>query len=130
MSASRCLRPALALAATLGACGGGSDGPSAPSPADSPYQITIGAGGAVSPAEIVVPQGARVLFINTHSQRHDMSSDPHPGHDECPAINTVGLLAPGQRRETGNLTVVRACGFHDHDDPGNNGLRGRIVVRP
>lgn len=118
------------VAAALGACGGGSDAPSSPTPVETPYQVTISGAGAVSPVEIVVPQGARVLFINNHSRRHDMSSDPHPGHDECPAINTVGVLQPGQRRETGNLTAVRTCGFHDHEDPGNDALRGRIVIRP
>jgi hypothetical protein len=24
---------------------------------------------------------------------------------------------------------VRTCGFHDHDNPDNAGLKGRIVIR-
>jgi hypothetical protein len=70
-----------------------------------------------------------VLFVNEHNRRHDMTSDPHPDHLDCPELNQVGLLVPGQRRETGNLVAVRTCGFHDHDDPGNAGLRGTIVIR-
>jgi hypothetical protein len=58
-----------------------------------------------------------------------MASDDHPDHQECPAINQVGVLVQGQSRETGNLNVVRTCGFHDHDNPDNNNLKGRIVVR-
>jgi plastocyanin len=112
-------------------CGGGSDGsPAAPSPApENPNRITISATGAVSPTELVVPPGTRVLFINNHTQEHHMASDPHPDHTDCPEINQVGLLTAGQSRETGNLVTVRTCGFHDHMNPGNASLRGRIVIR-
>lgn len=122
----------LAGAALLGSgCGGGSrNDPSAPSPApDNAFRITIGASGAVSPAELVVPPGTRVLFVNGHNQQHEMTSDPHPEHTDCTAINSVGLLRPGESRETGNLVAVRTCGFHDHGNPGNTSLQGRIVVR-
>jgi hypothetical protein len=44
-------------------------------------------------------------------------------------LNQVGLLNAGQSRESGNLVTVRACGFHDHDDPNNVSLRGTIVIR-
>jgi plastocyanin len=113
----------------LAGCSGGSDSPSAPTPNDSPYRITISTSGAVTPAEIVVPPGSRVLFVNNHSRRHDMTSDPHPDHGDCPAINSVGLLQPGQSRETGNLVAARTCGFHDHENPNDSGLRGRIIIR-
>ena len=60
-----------------------------------------------------------------------MTSDPHPEHNDCPEINTVGLLQPNQSRETGNLVTIRTCGFHDHDDPPPGGARwtGRITIR-
>lgn len=123
------LLPMFAL--TAAACGGGGSpsGPSPPPPADNPNRITISVSGTVSPAELVVAPGARVLFVNNHSRPHNMSSDPHPDHTDCPAINQAGLLGPNQSRETGNLVVTRTCGFHDHDNPGDNGLRGRIVIR-
>lgn len=117
------------LVGLLVACGGGSS-PGAPSPTPgNPFRITISANGAVTPAELVVPPGTRVLFVNNHSRRHDMSSDPHPDHLDCPEINQVGLLQPGQSRETGNLVQVRTCGFHDHENPGDASLRGRIIIR-
>lgn len=126
----RRLAPPLA-ALLLATCGGGGGGPTNPIPPnpDNPFRITIPASGAVSPAELVVPPGTRVLFVNNHSRRHDMTSDPHPDHTDCREINQVGLLMPGQSRETGNLVAVRTCGFHDHEDPDNAALRGRIVVR-
>jgi plastocyanin len=83
----------------------------------------------VSPSEVAAPPGARVLFVNNDSRRHDMTSDPHPDHTNCPEINQVGVLNPGQSRETGNLVAVRTCGYHDHDDPNNASLKGRIVIR-
>jgi plastocyanin len=117
------------LLAVAGAfCSG--DGPSTPSPVpQNAYRITISSGAVVSPVELVVPPGSRVLFINNDSRRHDMASDDHPDHLECPAINSVGLLNPGQSRETGNLVVIRTCGFHDHENPDVNSLKGRIVIR-
>ena len=114
--------------ATCASCGG--DGPTNPSPApENPYRITISAAGAVGPLELVVPPGTRVLFVNNDSRRHEMTSDPHPEHSLCPEINQVGLLQPGQVRETGNLVAVRTCGFHDHENPDNRLLTGRIVIR-
>ena len=110
-------------------CGGGG-GPTDPSPAPSnPNRITISASGAVSPPELIVPPGTRVLFINNHARRHDMTSDQHPDHMDCPEINQVGVLQPGQNRETGNLVSVRTCGFHDHENPDDPLLKGRIVIR-
>ena len=119
-----------ALILTLMGCGGGDDGPpTTPPSGNNPYRITITTGGA-NPKELVVPPGSRVLFINNDNRRRNMTSDPHPEHDECPEINNVGLLNTGQSKETGNLNTVRTCGFHDHDDPDSNNVKGRIVIRP
>ncbi len=119
----------LLLMMTAAGCGGGG-GPTEPSPAPSnPNRITISASGAVSPTELIVPPGTRVLFINNHARRHDMTSDQHPDHMDCPEINQVGVLQPGQNRETGNLVSVRTCGFHDHENPDDPLLKGRIVIR-
>ena len=117
------------LLTIVSGCGGGG-GPSTPSPPSSnPNRITISSTGAVSPTELIVPPGTRVLFINNHSRRHDMTSDQHPDHLDCTEINQVGVLQPGQSRETGNLVTVRTCGFHDHELPDDPLLKGRIIIR-
>ena len=113
----------------LVSCGGGGGTPTEPPPAGNNFRITIGANGVATPSELVVPPGTRVLFTNNHSLPHDMTSDPHPEHDLCLEINQVGVLGTGQSRETGNMVIVRSCGFHDHNDFENRGLQGRIVVR-
>ena len=110
-------------------CGGGSPPSSPGTPQPSGPTITISSGGIASPRELTVSQGARVLFVNNDSRRHDMTSDPHPEHTDCPEINQVGPITTGQSRETGNLVEVRTCGFHDHDNPDNANLRGRITIR-
>lgn len=101
----------------------------APSP--PPVQtttITMTAAG-VSPKNVLIDQGQRVLFVNNDGRSHNMTSDPHPDHMDCPEINQVGFLAAGQSRETGNMIVVRTCGFHDHDIPGSTSLQGTITIR-
>ncbi|HEX6975760.1 MAG TPA: hypothetical protein VF147_15250 [Vicinamibacterales bacterium] len=122
-------RAAVIVASAIAlSCGGGS-APSTPSPVPAnPFTFTITAAG-VSPKEYTVPPGTRVLFVNNDSRSHAMSSDPHPDHTDCPAINAAGTLGSGQSRETGNLNDVRTCGFHDHDNPDNASLKGRIIIR-
>jgi plastocyanin len=121
----------LGLCLTAVSACGGSDSPSQPSPppGSNPHTITISAAGAVEPKELTVPPGTRVTFVNSHTRQHDMTSDPHPDHQDCPELNQVGLLATGQTRETGNLVTIRTCGYHDHSDPNNASLRGRIIIR-
>jgi plastocyanin len=123
---------AVAAAMTITACGGGGDGgstPTSPTPPGSPATtITIGADGRVSPSTLTVTVGSRVTFVNNHNQAHDMSSDPHPAHTDCPDI-TVGTLQPGQNRQTQNLNSARTCGYHDHDNPSNDGLKGTIRIQ-
>jgi plastocyanin len=133
---------AIALAAA--ACGGGSPNqapiptpipppsPTAPSPSPPPVAtttITIDATGRVTPADIEVARGTRVTFVNQHSSPHDMTSDPHPTHTNCPEVNSVGNLLPNQSRQTAPMNTVRRCGFHDHGEPDNGRLQGSITVR-
>jgi plastocyanin len=116
-----------ALLALLAGCGGGS--PSSPSTGTTGTTVTISSSG-VSPTQVNISQGTRVLFVNNDTKPHNMASDPHPEHTDCPPINDVGLLQPGQSRETGNMNTIRTCGFHDHDDPppGGNKWTGKITI--
>ena len=68
----------MGVATVAATCGGGYTSPTpTPSP-NNPYRVTISATGAVSPVELVVPPGTRVLFINNDARRHDMTSDSAP----------------------------------------------------
>ncbi len=133
-----------ALAVAMACGGGGGSSPTAPSGgggtggtggtgggtggATASATITIGANGVASPSTVTITQGGRVTFVNNDSRSHDMSSDPHPSHEDCPPIDQVGFLQAGQSKTSGNLNTVRVCGFHDHNLPTSAGLQGRITV--
>jgi plastocyanin len=124
------------LLAALAACGGNGGGgsPTSPppvsgSPGPAGATITIGANGAVSPSQVTVSVGQSVTFVNSHNQAHAISSDPHPVHTDCPQINALGTLGAGQTRSTNAFSAARTCGFHDHNDPDNPSLAGRIIIQ-
>ncbi len=120
---------AIAFTALAAGCGSSSTSPSAPpEPAVATTTITITSAG-VSPKNIQVSLGSRVLFKNNDTRSHNMTSDPHPDHTDCPELNQVGFLSPGASHETGNLVTARTCGFHDHDDFSQQNLQGSIIIR-
>lgn len=111
-------------AASIAGCSKGSTSPS-PEPSTT---ITITASGA-NPRNVIVPLGAQVTFVNNDTAPHEMSSDPHPEHTDCPEFSPVGRLATGQSRQTANLVTARVCGFHDHLNPFNTSLRGTVTIQ-
>jgi plastocyanin len=116
----------LLLAGVVAAsCGGGAT--TAPSNTTSPV-ITFSSTG-ITPVEVRIPSGGRVTFVNDDARPHAVSSDPITIHTDCPAINDVGTLNPGQSRSTGVLTVPRTCGFHDHTNETDTRWQGRIIVQ-
>jgi plastocyanin len=127
---------AVFVAVTAVACGGGGGStpttptaPTTPGGGSSTATITIGSDGSVSPSTVTIAVGGRVTFINNHNVSHDMSSDPHPEHTDCPQMAQVGFLTPGQSRTSGNFNTARTCGFHDHDRETDTRLQGRIVIQ-
>jgi len=125
-----------AAALILGGCGsssGSSSGPTTPSttPAGAVAATTIRiTANVASPKDIIVSRGSQVTFINNDNTSHNMTSNPHPDHTDCPEINQVGFLSAGQSKQTGNMTTNRTvCGFHDHDAPNVAGLQGTITIQ-
>ncbi len=128
----------LAAAALVGlaACGGGSGSPGSPSggggggttspPPGEAATINILASGT-TPKVVTVPLGSRVNFSNQSSLAVEMSSDPHPIHTDCPALN-IGAIRPGQTGQTGALNTARTCSYHDHGRPGDARWEGSIVI--
>jgi plastocyanin len=90
--------------------------------------ITITTAG-VSPSTVTITPGSRVRFVNNDVLAHEMTSDPHPGHTQCPEINQVGMLLPGQSRESAAFASIKTCGFHDHIDSDEPKWTGTIQVR-
>ena len=122
-----CLLSVFVTLAAL-ACSSDSGGGTTPSPPVAGSTITIETSG-VTPKNLQVAPGAQVTFVNNDSLNHEMTSDPHPEHTDCPAINQVGVIVPGQTKQTGNLNTARTCGYHDHSDAQNPAWQGRITVQ-
>jgi plastocyanin len=130
---------AFGLAVASSTCGGSSTNPAAPptqttsttttlAPAPNQPVVTITASG-VSPQQVEIAVGGRVTFVNNNTQTHEMFSDPHPIHTDCPPMNDVGVLSPGQTKQTGAFNTARTCSYHDHGRPDNTSLQGWILIR-
>ena len=130
----------VAVLMTAAACGGGSY--TSPSPGGGPVvvgstgavgsvgaTITIGTNSAVTPSQVTISVGQSVTFMNNDTRSHDMESDPHPAHTDCPSIGNVGLLQPGQSKTTFGFAGAGSCGFHDHNNSDSSALKGRIVIQ-
>jgi plastocyanin len=121
---------ALAIAAACG--GGGSSNSTGPTGGCTPSTNTntiVIQNNQVCPQTLTIAVGGQVTFINNDSRVHEMDSDPHPEHTDCPPLNQVDFLNPGQSRTSGNLTTARRCGFHDHSNPDNAAMRGTITIQ-
>jgi len=105
----------------LSACG---SSPSAPTAAAT---ITITATG-VSPKEVRIKAWNYVTFVNMDTRSHAIASDPVDLHTQCPPLNRVGLLQPGQSGDSGTLNLAGNCGFHDHNNTSDTTVQGRIIV--
>ena len=126
---------ATAALVALAACGGGGGGdtPTGPgtgtgSPGPSGATITI-QNGQVSPKTVTISVGQSVTFVNSDGRAHNVSSNPHPAHSDCPSINAVNNIGNGQTKLTNSLPTARSCGFHDHDQPEDVLLQGTIIVQ-
>jgi plastocyanin len=90
--------------------------------------VTI-TGAGFSPAEVTTTVGSRVTFVNNDTRPHDMLGGPDHTRLDCPEVDVVGFIVPGQTRETGVFGAARTCEFHDHNNVGNPAFQGRIIVR-
>jgi len=115
-----------AIALTVAACKSSSSTPTAPPTATN--VVTITASG-VSPKSIVITAGSQVTFTNNDTRTHDMQSDPHPEHNDCPELAQVGFLRVGESRQSGNLNTIRTCGYHDNSHEEDARLRGTITIQ-
>ena len=133
---------AVAALVALAACGGSSS-PTGPSGGGGGSSAVVGAttsvgpigatitisSSGVSPSQVTIAVGQSVTFVNNDTRAHTMNSDPHPVHNNCPSINSVASISPGQSKSTLGFAGTGSCGFHDHNDSANTSLMGRIVIQ-
>jgi plastocyanin len=127
------LSAALAASAIAAACGGSSspDSPSAGggcTPSANANTLVI-QNNTICPAALTVTRGTQITITNMDSRAHEMNSDPHPEHTDCPELNQIGHLEPMQSRQSGNLNIARKCGMHDHLSPDTASLKATITIQ-
>ena len=69
----------------------------------------------------------------TRGPARDLRGPAPHGHDEQPAAQRCSFLNAGsEQRLTGNMVLdpgLHACGIHDHNDPTNDAVRAKVIVR-
>lgn len=82
------------------------------------------------PKDAVLAVGGRARFENVDDRLHSVASNPLINHADCPPINEVGTLVPGQSKTTGVFNEAKTCGYHDPSSEGSGQiLMGTIPVR-
>ena len=121
---------AVAVTSAL-SCGGSSSTTPTPGGGTTPTgtNTIVISDNTLSPQNITVARGSQVTVTNNDSRDHEMDSDPHPEHTDCPELNQIGFLNPGQSRQSGNLNTARKCGIHDHGDPNRATLKATITIQ-
>jgi len=131
MNSSRiCLAVLIALFSTGVGCNSYKS-PTAPSSSmrgPSGATITIAPTG-LSPSSVTVSSGQSVTFVNNDTAAHEIVSGPAPSYSDCPAINQVSQISPGQTLETAALTTNRTCSFLDLMHQNDARFQGTIVVQ-
>ena len=123
---------AAAVAVTCAlSCGGSSSTTPSPGPGTTPAATNtiVISNNALSPQSLTVTRGSQVTITNNDSRVHQMDSDPHPEHTDCPELNQIGFLNPGQSKQSGNLNTARTCRIHDHNSPDTASLKATITIQ-
>ena len=113
---------AIAVDVVLSACG------STTSPGLEMLTVSISASG-VSPVQLIGNGSVYVSFVNQDTERHEIRSNPHPAHTDCPEIGALSI-PPGQRLTVGStFNAGRTCGYHDETRPDDVRFQGTISIR-
>ncbi|MGH9372625.1 MAG: hypothetical protein ACRD15_13945 [Vicinamibacterales bacterium] len=99
---------------------------SAPGPEGAAISVTSS---GLTPAAVAITAGQSVTFTNNDSVAHEIVSQPVPTYSDCPPINRVGRLEPGQSLQTGALTATRSCGFLDLLKSDDGRWQGMITIQ-
>jgi plastocyanin len=81
-----------------------------------------------TPKELTIGVGATVTFMNHDAVPHGVAGGAEPARPDCPEINAVGVLMPGEIRSTSPFTTAKTCEYHD-SRVSSSLFSGRIVIR-
>jgi hypothetical protein len=90
--------------------------------------VSISAAG-VDPQVLHLNSPVTVKFTNNDRAAHKFEPAPELGDGDCPEMNQLGTLEPGQ---IGNVAFTRLggfiCAFHDTAAPSNLAFKGLLVI--
>ncbi|MGH9373144.1 MAG: cupredoxin domain-containing protein [Vicinamibacterales bacterium] len=116
------------LLSSIGCDYGSPTAPESSTPGPEGASISITSSG-LTPNTVSIAAGQSVTFRNDDAIAHEIVSAPVPTYSDCPPVNRVGRLEPGQTMQTGALTGVRSCGFLDLLRTGDGRWQGAIVIQ-
>ena len=117
------------------ACGGGGGGTTPQNPVTPGGQVVAGSIGATitlraagaEPIDVRIEPTQRVRFVNGDTRPHQIQTNPHNFHTDCPSNNVI-VINPGQSIDSAIFVDVKACGYHDHLLPEDQKYWGTIRV--
>jgi hypothetical protein len=89
--------------------------------------VSITAGG-VKPQVLHVDYPVTVTFKNADAVPHRLESAPETIWDNCPEMNAVGTLKPGQSQAVAFSEKDAVCAYQDAGQPTNTAFQGYIAI--
>lgn len=89
--------------------------------------MTVTAGG-FKPQVLHVNYPVTVTFTNADTVPHTLASAPDLGWDNCPEMNAVGTLKPGQSTSVAFSEEDAVCAYHDAAQPSSTAFQGYIAI--
>ena len=96
-------------------------------PAIDPNPVVRLTASGISPQVTHVLSQTQIVFVNQDSVEQRIVAAPDLQYGECPEVDTVGVIRPG---ETRTLVLGRyvLCAFRDANRPGQRAFEGLLFV--
>ena len=127
---------AIVAAVCAAACGSSFTSSESPAPSSllDPSQpraavpaVSITAGG-FNPQVLHVNYPVTVTFTNADTAAHTLESAPELNWDNCPEMNTVGTLKPGESKAVPFSEEDAVCAYHDVAKAAITAFQGYIAI--
>jgi plastocyanin len=118
---------AAAAAVIVASCSSSTPTSATEAPHSLPATVMIMASGP-DPKEMTIAAGERVTFMNHDNVPHAVAGGADPARRGCAEIDAVGVLTPGESRDTAVFAAAGTCDYHDPRAP-SAAFTGRIVIR-
>jgi hypothetical protein len=84
-------------------------------------------GSGVAQPSVTIRFGQQLTFYSPNGSTHNIRSEPHPAHSDCPALN-VPEISAGINGSTASFFTPGMCRYHDDNFLGK--VTGEVIVLP